>query len=456
MTPFAMAVVPADAPPNDDARLRSLENEIAELSAHLDAATHRLLLMVAEFDRLRGWAPGGFRSCAEWLSWRTGMAPGAARERVRVARSLENLPRTSGALERGELSYSKARALTRVARPDTEERLLGVAMHATAAQTERLVAGWARLDRETARDKASIREAEALRHAARFLQLRPDPDDGSWVLKARLDPEVGMLLRKALELAAEALFRAEPDGERPPATARAADALGLLAETALRAGVEFPGTEGRTTGRADRFQVILHVSAETPGGDREDALLPTATHDRLICDASRVQVREAPDGTPLSVGRRSRIVPPSLRRALDVRDGGCRFPGCGNRICDAHHVVPWQDGGPTDLENLVLLCRRHHRLVHEGGFHMEVGVAGGGWAVRFLDPDGRDVVAAPPRPRLRGDARDEIRAAAEARGLSIDPGTNVPRWDGTRLDLGYALWVLWRPQTAPDPLGSPP
>jgi hypothetical protein len=270
-----------------------------------------------------------------------GWRPGAARERVRVARALEELPRISAALERGELSYSKARALTRVAHVESEERLLAVALHATAAQTERLVAGWARLDREAATaatapmNGASAREAEALRHAARHLHLRPDPVDGSWILKGRLDPEVGMLLQKALELAGEALFRAEseaepgaePGRERTPAAARRADAVGLLAETALRAGVEASapdaaaGTRTRTTGRADRFQVILHVSAETSGAGgrvtperaalRPDALLPPATRDRLACDASRVVVREAPDGTPLDVGRRSRIVPPA-------------------------------------------------------------------------------------------------------------------------------------------------
>jgi hypothetical protein len=153
----AVALPPLEAAPRTE-HLRALEDGIAELTALLDAATHRLLRMVAEFDRLRGWVPGGFRSCAEWLSWRTGMAPGAARERVRVARALEGLPRISAALERGELSYSKARALTRVARAESEERLLAVALHATAAQTERLVAGWARLDREAATaPRASIR-----------------------------------------------------------------------------------------------------------------------------------------------------------------------------------------------------------------------------------------------------------------------------------------------------------
>jgi hypothetical protein len=475
MPPYSSALAP---PPDtavldvllpDASRARALEDDIAELSAHLDAATHRLLRMIAEFDRIRGWALGGFRSCAEWLSWRIGMSPGAARERVRVARALEGLPRVSASLERGELSYAKARALTRVARHETENRLLEFAMHATAAQTERLVAGWARLDREAALGGASAREAEAMRHAARHLHLFPDPVDGSWIVKGRLDPEVGMLLQKALELAAEALLRGEAGEASTPGAARRADALGLLAEAALRSGIEEAGTGAHTTGRADRFQVILHVSAETSGSTpaperdpvraalRSDALLPTATRNRLACDASRVVVQEAPDGTPLSVGRRTRIVPPHIRRALDLRDGGCRFPGCGNRICEAHHIIPWQEGGPTELENLILLCRRHHRFVHEAGFRVELGTDVGASGVRFTEPDGTEVRAAPPRPRLRGDAPERIRDAAEAEGVRIHPRTNFPRWDGTRLDLGYALWALWRPAaTAGEGTPSPP
>src|SRR5947199_7299624 len=114
-----------------------LEEEIAELSAHLDAATARLLDLIREFDAREGWNTG-FRSCAHWLSWRVGMDLGAARERVRVARALGTLPRLSEALSRGELSYAKVRALTRVATPATEERLLAIGRVGTACHVERI------------------------------------------------------------------------------------------------------------------------------------------------------------------------------------------------------------------------------------------------------------------------------------------------------------------------------
>src|SRR5437867_3112090 len=134
------------------AELDRLGDEIAELSAHLDAATARLLDLIREFDARGGWNTG-FLSCAGWLTWRVGLDPGAARERVRVARALGTLPRLAQALARGELSYAKVRALTRVATPETEERLLAVGRAGTAAHVERIVRGWRRVDRQTFRPK---------------------------------------------------------------------------------------------------------------------------------------------------------------------------------------------------------------------------------------------------------------------------------------------------------------
>src|SRR4029453_12213714 len=161
---------PVFAPtPEPIAQLERLGDEIAELSAHLEAATARLLELIREFDARGGWN-NGFRTCAEWLSWRVGLDPGAAREKVRVARALGGLPLLAGALARGELSYAKVRALTRVATPETEERLLAVGRAGTAAHVERIVRGWRRVDR-----KAEAREA-ARQHASRALHVYPDSD----------------------------------------------------------------------------------------------------------------------------------------------------------------------------------------------------------------------------------------------------------------------------------------
>src|SRR5438128_11791752 len=179
--------------------LDRLGDEIAELSAHLDAATARLLDLIREFDARGGWG-NGFRSCAEWLSWRVGLDLGAARERVRVARALETLPLLAGALARGELSYAKVRALTRVATPETEERLLAVGRAGTACHVERIVRGWRRVDRI-----AEVRET-ALRHNSRALRVYQD-EDGMVVVRGRLAPEAGAVLLQALTAAREALYR---------------------------------------------------------------------------------------------------------------------------------------------------------------------------------------------------------------------------------------------------------
>src|SRR5947208_5793960 len=217
--------------------LDRLGDEIAELSAHLDAATARLLELIRAFDARGGWHTA-FCSCAAWLSWRVGLDLGAARERVRVARALGTLPLLAEALARGQLSYAKVRALTRVATPETEVRLLGVGRAGTAAHVERIVRGWRCVDR-----RAEMREAKH-RHASRALRVYQD-EDGMVVQKGRLEPEVGALLMQALAAARETLyqrsrqratFNAGAGGgssETPSASHQQADARALLAETAL-------------------------------------------------------------------------------------------------------------------------------------------------------------------------------------------------------------------------------
>src|SRR5438270_13943019 len=179
--------------------LERLGDEIAELSAHLDAATARLLELIREFDARAGWNTG-FRSCAEWLSWQVGLDRGAARERVRVARALAMLPRLAQALARGALSYAKVRALTRVATPETEERLLAVGRAGTPEHVERIVRGWRRVDR--------LAEAQetARRHTRRAVHVYQD-EDGMVVIRGRLAPEVGAVLIQALTAARDALYQ---------------------------------------------------------------------------------------------------------------------------------------------------------------------------------------------------------------------------------------------------------
>jgi len=210
------------------AELDRLGDEIAELSAHPDAATARLLDLIREFDARSGWNTG-FRSCAHWLSWRVGLDRGAARERVRVARALATLPRLAQALARGELSYAKVRALTRVATPETEERLLAIGQAGTADHVERIVRGWRCVDRQ-AETKETTR-----RHRSRALHVYQE-EDGMVVVRGRLEPEVGAVLVQAFTAAREALYQAartassvsDPINKNVPAETFPADVWGAL------------------------------------------------------------------------------------------------------------------------------------------------------------------------------------------------------------------------------------
>src|SRR5467141_720076 len=404
------------------AELERLGDEIAELSAHLDAATARLLELIREFDARAGWNTG-FRSCAEWLSWRVGLDRGAARERVRVARALGTLPRMAQALARGELSYAKVRALTRVATPETEERLLAVGRAGTAEHVERIVRGWRRVDR-----LAEAKET-ARRHTSRALHVYQD-EDGMVVMRGRLAPEVGAVLIQALTAAREALYHkthaknvpagtsgADVSTEPPTMPQQQADALALVAETALHHGID-PGAPG------ERYQVVVHIDAPVLADPEAlgQSVLEDGTHvspetsRRLACDATRVVMRHDPDGQVTEVGARTRTIPPALRRALHYRDGTSRFPGCARRFGQGHHIRHWANGGPTTLSNLALLCRWHHRVVHEEGYQLDRQPDG---KLRFRRPDGQIVPEVPAPPAVPRDPVHSLRAQNEADGLHL-------------------------------------
>jgi hypothetical protein len=420
--------------------LDQLGDEIAELSVHLEAATARLLDLIREFDTRAGWN-NGFRSCAHWLAWRVGLDVGAARERVRVARALEKLPKLAEALARGELSYAKVRALTRVATPETEERLLAIGRAGTAEHVERIVRGWRCVDRQ-----AEARET-AVRHASRALHVYPDAD-GTVVVRGRLEPEAGAMLMQALTAAREALYKranAAPHAEDVPAETptmaqQQADALALIAETALHHGID-PGAP------AERYQVVVHVDAdvladaEAPGQSVVDggARVSAETSQRLACDASRVVMRHEADGHTIEVEARTRTIPPALRRALQHRDQGFRFPGCGLPFVQAHHIHHWAHGGPTTLSNLVMLCRRHHRAVHEEGYQVDRDTDG---ELRFRRPDGRLIPDVPPPPKAPDDPVGDLRVQHRSDGLNVHPHTATPGWRGERFDVGWAIDVL--------------
>ncbi|MFI5325087.1 MAG: DUF222 domain-containing protein [Candidatus Rokuibacteriota bacterium] len=418
-------------------------DQIAELSVHLEAATARLLALIREFDAREGWS-NGFRSCAEWLAWRVGLAPGAAREHVRVARALGTLPAMAEAMARGELSYAKVRALTRIATAETEARLLAVGRAGTAVHVESIVRGWRRLDQQ-----AEAREA-VRQHASRALHVYRE-EDGTVVLRGRLTAEVGTLFVRALDAAREMLYQrrraadavlpaADPAAETPTRPQQQADALVLLAETALHQEID-PGAPG------ERYQVVVHVDAAVLANAAQSGQsvldngvhVPAGTSQRLACDASRVVMRHDQDGRVVEVGARTRTIPPGLRRALQHRDKTCRFPGCNVRVAEGHHVRHWAHGGPTKLSNLVLLCRRHHRAVHEEGYQVERLPDG---ELQFRRPDGRLLPEVPTPAAVPADPAGAIRAQNVAHGLTLHARTGLAQWFGERLDVRWAIDVL--------------
>lgn len=430
------AALPAERPLGQ-VSIQQIEAEITTLSGQLNAATYRWLTLLAEFDRRQGWVASGARSCAHWLNWRCGLNLGAAREKLRAAEALAVLPAMSAAMARGELSYSKVRALTRVATPATEEALLMVGLHGTAHQVEKLVRGF-----RQATEAAELAR-EARQQASRSVQWFTD-SDGSLVIRARLPAEAGQLFIAALEQSmasqgAENVPAGTFDSsveQRPSLGMQRADALGSLAESYL---VHGPGA----LAGGDRQQIVVHVDAETLAAhdcgrcEIEDGpAIAVATARRLACDASVVRIIENADGTPLDVGRKTRTVPPALRRALRSRDQGCcRFPGCSHRYyVDAHHVEHWAEGGATSLANLVSLCRFHHRLLHEGGVRIQRLDDG---ALRFVQPDGQslDDISMSPAPRTLALFGPE--EAAELAAVAAKQ-----RRCGERIDYGLAVEAL--------------
>jgi len=390
---FAAAMPPADvaASPAGSARvpLERLEAQICELAGHLAAATCRFLVLLGDFDARQGWASWEMTSCAQWLSWKCQMSSGTAREHVRVARALRDLPVIRARFAAARLSYAKVRALTRIATPATEADLAELAGPMTGNQLER----FARAHRQVTR--ADDAEARVRRRLVwRF------EEDGSLSGTFRLPPLAGAVLLQALRAACDDL--AGPAGDP----------------------------------RGD-------VSAETPArGDPADparchvedgSALSVSTAQMLSCTAALSWMRHD-RGAVLALGRRRRKPNAAIRRAARERDNcRCRFPGCESRRVDLHHIQHWINGGRTDLENLVSLCPYHHKLVHDRGYLIAASPSGG---FAFYQPDGTPLPACPPLPEPDGPL-DQCHDAA------ITPDTIIPPWYGERLDLDHAIWVCF-------------
>ncbi|CAA0126184.1 Uncharacterised protein [Halioglobus japonicus] len=422
--------------------LSSLEDEITELAAHINAATFRLLTLIREYDERQGWGGGGLKSCAHWLNWKCGINLGAAREKVRVAHALKDLPQISAALRNGRISFSKVRAMTRVATAQNEDYLLMIADHGTAAHVERLVCQYRRVQRNEALERDN--QLHALREFNWYID-----GDGSYVLKGRLSPEQGARVVQALDVAMGTLHEeqrnsAENVSAETPVAAKRADALERIADTFWGQG---GSKDSATIKGGDRCTLHLHTDISTlrEDGDGAESELADGGHvsaetsRRLACDCGVVRWREDANGTALDIGRRTRSIPPAIRRALERRDGGCRFPGCTARHhVDAHHIQHWADGGETRLDNLLLLCRHHHRLVHEGGYSLALESN----EPVFTAPNGK-LIPQGPDTRFSGNVF-ALATASQQEQINIDATTLVPLWYGDKMDDGMAVDGLLR------------
>ena len=383
----------------DDADPSGLElDQIADRlvghASQIASLTGRFLLLLSEFDRRKGWTGEGIMSCAHWLTLRTGLSMRTAQEYVRVARTLDGVPRIRDAFVEGRLSYSKVRALTRVVTPDREDELLSVALSADAAQLERVVRAIRSIDqreREATEGEVestaswewnsdgtlSVRMRLSALDGASFLaatvraeyeRTRTSSDDAgpsvADLVAAQIDsaesPDREAEIEEAgLEPADQRLWRHTP--------ANIAPAVVLMAET-MQAAIDVPTfTPGA--------EVVVHSQsseADTYGADpyvEGGPALSAAEESEASCGGTKTEVRHGNRGTVTSWGRRTRTPSTRTLRAILARDGGCRYPGCGRtRHLHAHHVRFWSRGGATTPDNLVLLCSSHHRALHRGEF----------------------------------------------------------------------------------------
>ena len=337
--------------------IEDLDRRILDLCTGINAATYELLVMIREFDERVGWLQWGLHNCAEWLAWRCDLSMSTAREKLRVAHALKHLPAISKAFSVGELSYAKVRALTRVTNRDTEDRLVEFALRHTAVTV-------AERCRELRCGGEDSYDVAARAFANRSLRIRRDHSRNMLVVTVELPLDAGALVEKALDKARDDEALEIPDLADTSWSTRQADAFVNLLTGYL---------SGERGNGSDNHLVTIHVDQSALAGNGGRAAVPIESVKRLCCDGHAVVITEAGEGEPLSIGRKSRLIPKAIERAVRARDNDtCTFPGCRNhRFLHCHHVEHWSNGGETSVDNLLLLCTKHHALVHEGGFRID-------------------------------------------------------------------------------------
>ena len=396
--------------------IEELADSLQESWKSVCECTARFLREVYEFDLRQGYKEWGYVDTAEWLDFKCGISRVTAREKVRIAKCLVVLSKVEKAFAEGRLSYSKVRALVRVAKLESEDELLEFALKTPASFLEKRLAELRNGSSEGSSDSAHLDR-----------KLWSCERDGDRVeIRANLSRADAMLVLEALEKCKSEIAESglENDGKWDD-LARSADALVLMARRSLSG--RFRGIEGSDedtdTEPRDSAEspepsgsghlVMVHVDESALRGKGGASDLPIRTVKRLLCDGPAVGIVENGNGEPLSIGRKSRTVPTAIRRALDGRTRTCRFPGCSHtKWLDAHHIRHWTDGGQTSLENLVLLCTHHHRLLHEGGFQM---LPREGGSYYFGKRDGRPVELAEGQTLAEGEEAWALRPWGEGR-----------------------------------------
>jgi hypothetical protein len=324
-----------------------------QLGALLSATTAELLRWVAVSDRAEDWKLDGAGDMAAWLVQALRVSSTTAREWVRTATALEQLPHLREAFDGGTLSWEQVRPGVRCTTPATDATLASTLPECSVRQIEALARQ--HRPRRTEEDLAAAR--------VRRLCWRPDAELGGFRYSGFVPTAEGEQLNQVLTRMAESVGPDAATGLWEPFSQRAADALLELAH--LRAAID-PDP--------DSVLAVVHVDADVLAGARDgngmvgDLPISRETARRLMCDAKVEFSIDQPDGTTVGIGRASRAVPRWLRRKVAHRDGCCRFPGCGRSIRHRHHLRYWTAEGPTNADNLVGLCWLHHHLVHEGGW----------------------------------------------------------------------------------------
>jgi Domain of unknown function (DUF222)/HNH endonuclease len=369
---------PAKSPKNRLLSIDELDRDIVNLAARINAATYELLVLVRQFDERAGWLKWGLTGCAEWLHYRCDLSMNAAREKVRVAHALKTLPDIAAAFATGNLSYSKVRAMTRVLGVDNQE-LLSFALKTTTARVEERC-------RELRCGTADSLDGAQRAFANRSLRVSRNAERGTMTITVELPIETGELVAKALDKARDDSASAVEFVDES-FSARQADAMVSMSSSYLSGNVERSCNSSRNT--SDDYLVTIHVDQSALANGNGRSNLPIESVKRLCCDGHAVVIGEDENGEPLNIGRKTRTVPTAIKRALIARDKSCAFPGCHHtRFVDAHHIEHWSAGGETSLDNLMLLCSQHHKLVHEGGFTIQRDYQNH-WF--FKRPDGRAV-----------------------------------------------------------------